>query len=163
LETYVAALEHDLSTPTFYAFVLLAQECAGMKHARYALAHIRRCLALAHRMRAIRDVLVSSGGRWTPMHDVGEVLHAEATRLSSLYRVARPACSKVGRELQQAFRAAFTQATGKAYQKYGLSLTAKERTAITAWWDEALHTALARFQARGEVDALDQVMACLPV
>src|SRR5258707_7353420 len=47
--------------------------------------------------------------------------------------------------------------------KYGLALTAKERATITTWWDEALHTALARFQARGEVDALDQVMACLPV
>jgi hypothetical protein len=64
--------------------------------------------------------------------------------------------------LQQAFRAAFTQATGHAYQKYGRALMGKERTTITAWWDEALRTALARFQAGGEVDALDQVMACLP-
>jgi hypothetical protein len=163
LESLVTALEHDLSTPTLYAFVLLAQECAGMKKVQYTLAHIRRCLALAHRMRPIRDRLVSSGGRWTPLHDVGEVIQSEATRLSSLYRVARPACSRGGRELQQAFRAAFRQATGKAYQKYGLSLTATERTTITAWWDETLHTALARFQARGEVEALDQVMACLPL
>ena len=163
LETYVADLEHDVSAHTFYAFVLVAQEFAGMKKARYALAHIRRCLALAHRMRPIRDMLVSSGGRWTPLHDVGEVIQSEATRLSSLYGVARPACRKYRRELQQAFRAAFTHATGKAYQKYGLSLTATERTTITAWWDETLHTALARFQARGEGDALDQVMACLPV
>ncbi len=163
LETYVADLEHDVSAPTFYAFVLLAQEFAGTKKAPYTLAHIRRCLALAHRMRPIRDMLVSAGGRWTPLHDVGEVIQSEATRLSSLYGVARPACSKARRELQHAFRAAFTQATGKAYQKYGLSLTAKERATITTWWDEALHTALARFQARGEVEALDQVMACLPV
>ena len=163
LETSVADLEHDVSAHTFYAFVLVAQEFAGMKKPGFTLAHIRRYLALAHRMRPIRDVLVSSGGRWTPLHDVGEVIQSEATRLSSLYGVARPACRKARRELQSAFRAAFTQATGKAYQKYGLSLTAKERTAITAWWDEALHTALARFQARGEVDALDQVMACLPV
>src|SRR5262249_9798517 len=63
---------------------------------------------------------------------------------------------------QQAFRAAFTQATGQAYHPYGLALTAKECTTITAWWDEALRTALARFQARGEVEALDQMMACLP-
>ncbi len=63
LETLVTALEHDLSLPTFYAFVLVAQEFAGMKKARYTLAHIRRCLVLAHRMRPIRDVLVSSGGR----------------------------------------------------------------------------------------------------
>ena len=163
LETLVTDLEHDLSTHTFYLFVLLAQEFAGMKKARYTLAHIRRCLALAHRMRAVRDVLVSSGGRWTPLHDVGEVLHAEATRLSSLYGVARPACRKARRALQQAFRAAFREETGKVYQKYGLSLTAKERATITAFWDDALRTALAQFQAGGEVDALDQVMACLPV
>ena len=163
LETLVTALEHDLSTPTFYAFVLLAQECAGTKKAQYTLAHIRRCLALAHRMRPIRDRMVSAGGRWTPLHEVGEVLHAEATRLSSLYGVARPACSKARRELQQAFRAAFTQETGKVYQKYGLSLTAKERATITGFWDNALRTALVRFQVHGEVEALDQVMACLPV
>ena len=60
LETYVADLEHDVSAHTFYAFVLVAQEFAGMKKARYALAHIRRCLALAHRMRPIRDRLVSA-------------------------------------------------------------------------------------------------------
>src|SRR5712692_11289168 len=94
LETLVTDLEHDLSTPTFYLFVLVAQEFAGTKKARYSLEHIRRCLALAHRMRAIRDVLVSSASRWTPLHDVGELIHAEATRLSSLYGVARPECSK---------------------------------------------------------------------
>ena len=163
LETLVTDLEHDRSTPTFYAFIVLAQEFAGMKKAGFTLAHIRRYLALAHRLRPIRDRLVSSGGRWTPLHDVGEVIQSEATRLSSLYGVARPACRKQRRELQSTFRAAFTQETGKAYQKYGLALTAKERATITTWWDEALHTALARFQARGEVDALDQVMACLPV
>ena len=163
LETLVTDLEHDLSTPTFYLFVLLAQEFAVAKKTRYTLSHIRRCLALAHRMRTIRDVLVSAGGRWTPLHDVGEVLHAEATRLSSLYGVARPACSKARREFQQAFRAAFTQETGKVYQKYGSPQTAKERATIAAFWGEALHTALARFQVRGEVEALDQVMACLPV
>ena len=119
LETLVTDLEHDGSTPTFYAFVLLAQAFAGTKKAPFTLTHIRRCLVLAHRVRAIRDRLVSAGGRWTPMHDVGEVLHAEATRLSSLYGVARPACRTARRALQQAFRVAFTQATGKAYQKYG--------------------------------------------
>jgi hypothetical protein len=41
-------------------------------------------------------------------------------------------------------------------------MTARERTAMTAFWDEALRTALARFQAGGEVDALDAVMSCLP-
>jgi len=162
LETFVTALEHDLSTPTLYAFVLLAQEFAVAKKARYTLAHIRRCLTLAHRMRPLRDRLVSAGGRWTPLHDVSEVLQAEATRLSSLYGVARPTCRTARRALQQAFRTAFTQATGKAYQKYGMSLTAKESATITAWWDEALRTALARFQAKSEGEALDQVMACLP-
>src|SRR6266567_9623964 len=48
LETLVTDLEHDLSTPTFYAFVLLAQEFAGTKNAPYTLTHIRRCLVLAH-------------------------------------------------------------------------------------------------------------------
>jgi hypothetical protein len=163
LETLVTALEHDRSLPTLYAFVLVAQEFAGMKKGRYTLAHIRRCLVLAHRMRPIRDVLVSAGGRWTPLHDLSEVLQAEATRLSSLYGVARPTCRPHRRALQQAFRTAFTQATGKVYHKYGLALTTKESATITAFWDEALRTALARFQARGEVDALDQVMACLPV
>src|SRR5262249_4246313 len=112
--------------------------------------------------RAIRDRLVPAGGRWTPLHDVGEVIHAEATRLSSLYGVARPACRQARRGLQPAFRTAFTPATGERYPKYGLALAATERATITAWWDEALRTALARFQARGEVEALDQVMACLP-
>ena len=162
LEALVVDLEHDLRTPTLYEFVLVAHEFAGAKKAQYPLAQIRQCLALAQRLRPIRDRLVSAGGRWTPLHDVGEVLHAEATRLSSLYGVARPACRQHKHALQQAFRTAFTQATGKAYQKYGVSLTAPERATITAWWDEALRTALARFQARGEVDALDQVMACLP-
>ena len=77
LEAYVVDLEHDLSTPTLYAFVLLAHEFAVAKKAQYTLADIRRCLALAHRMRAIRDRLVSSGGRWTPLHDVGEVIHVK--------------------------------------------------------------------------------------
>src|SRR2546425_957651 len=163
LETFVTALEHDLSTPTLYAFVLLAQEFAVAKKARYTLAHIRRCLTLAHRMRPLRDRLVAAGGRWTPLHEVDEVLQAEATRLSSLYGVARPACRTQRQTLQQAFRTAFTQATGKAYHKYGLSLTAEESATITAWWDEALRTALGRFQSSGEVEALDQVMACLPV
>jgi len=39
LETFVTDLEHDGSPPTLYAFVLLAQEYAGMKHVRYPLAH----------------------------------------------------------------------------------------------------------------------------
>ena len=40
LETLVTDLEHDRSTPTFYLFVLLAQEFAVAKKARYTLAHI---------------------------------------------------------------------------------------------------------------------------
>ena len=134
LETLVTALEHDRSLPTFYAFVLVAQEFAVAKKARYTLAHIRRCLVLAHRMRPIRDILVSSGGRWTPLHDVGEVIQSEATRLSSLYGVARPACRKARRELQSAFRAAFTQA--------GIHLK----------WDTLCHqplSAMARCRCRG--------------
>ena len=63
LETLVVDLEHDLRTPTLYAFVLVAHEFAGAKKAQYTLAQIRRCLTLAHRLRAIRDVLVAAGGR----------------------------------------------------------------------------------------------------
>jgi hypothetical protein len=130
LETLVTDLEHAPSAPTFYLFVLLAQEFAGLKKAHYTLAHLRRCLALAQRMRPIRDVLVDSGRRWTPLHDVCTVIHGEAARLSTLYGVVRPACSTARRALQQAFRVAFTQATGKAYQKYGFSRIAKERATV---------------------------------
>ena len=42
-------------------------------------------------------------------------------------------------------------------------LTAQERASITAFWDEALRAALAQFQATGEMNALDEVMACLPL
>jgi len=162
LEAFATELEHDASARTFYTFVLVAQAFAGTKHALSSLAHLRRCLALAHRMRAIRDALLSSASRWTPLTDVFEVIHAEATRLTTLYNVARPACRTRRRELQQAFRTAFAQATGKTYHPYGHTRTAKERAAITVFWDEALRTALARVQASGEVAALDDVMVCLP-
>jgi hypothetical protein len=163
LETLVTDLEHDLSTHTFYLFVLIAEECARTKKAGYSLAYLRRCLALAHRMRPMRDALVDAGVRWTPLHDVEELIHGEATRLSTLYGVVRPECHRVRRELQSAFRAAFKHETGKEYQKYGHAKTAKERATITDFWDDTLRTALARFQASGEAHALDQVMACLPV
>jgi len=159
------ALALDLNLgeePTFYTFVLIAQAFAETKHALSSLAHLRRCLALAHRMRAVRDALLDASSLWNPLTTVLEVLHAEATRLSTLYGVARPACRTVHRAQQQAFRTAFAQATGTTYHPYGLTKTAKERAAITAFWDEALRTALARFQASGVVDALDAVMSCLP-
>ena len=92
-----------------------------------------------------------------------EVIHSDATRLTTLYGVARPPSRTHRRALQQAFHAAFTQATGTTYHAYGQHKTAKERTTITAFWDEALRTALARFQAEGTADTLDAVMACLPV
>jgi len=162
LETYVADLEHDVSARTFYAFVLVAQALAGRKHALCTMTHIRTCVSLAHRMRAIRQALLPDALPWTPLTDVLELIHAEATRLTSLYGVARPECRTQRRALQQAFRAAFTHATGKAYQQYGPAKTAKERATITTFWDDALRTALARFQANDEVHTLDEVMACLP-
>jgi len=162
LEACATELEHDVSARTFYTFVLLAEGFARTKHALSTLAHLRRCLALAHRMRAIRDAFVESSSSWHPLTTVLEVIHSEATRLSTLYGVARPACRTVRRAQQQAFRTAFVQATGTTYHPYGPTKTAKERTAITALWDEALRTALARFRAGGEVDALDAVMSCLP-
>jgi len=162
LEALATELEHDASVRTFYTFVLTAQAFADTKHALAALPHLRRCLALAHRMLAIRDALVESGSSWHPLTTVLEVIHSDATRLSTLYGVARPACRTVRRAQQQAFRTAFAQATGKTYHPYGHTKTAKERTAITAFWEAARRTALARFQADGEVEALDAVMSCLP-
>ena len=94
LETLVADLEHDASASTFYAFVLLAEEFARMKKASYTLEHLRRCVALAHRMRAIRDVLLPDAVPWHPLTDLVELIHGEATRLTSLYGVARPECGK---------------------------------------------------------------------
>jgi hypothetical protein len=163
LETLVTDLEHDLTAPTFSLCVLLAQELATAKKAGYTLAQLRRCLTLAQRLLPIRDRLVDAGGRWTPLRDVLELLHGEATRLATLYGVVRPTTLTACRALQQAFRTAFTQATGKGYQKYEFARTVKERTTITTFWEDALHTAMARFQVGGDVEALDAVMAVLPL
>jgi len=162
LEALVTELEHDPSVYTLYLFVLVAEAFAGTKPPLATLAHIRRCVTLAHRMRAIRAVFLPAGSPWNPLTALVDLLHAEATRLTTLYGVARPACRTRGRELRQALHAAFTQATGKGYQTYGPVKTAKERTTITAFWDDALRTALAQFQATGTADTLDAVLACLP-
>jgi len=162
LETVAAELEHAPSAYTFYLWVLLAETFAGTRPAVATLAAIRRCVTLAHRMRAIRAVLLPDASPWNPLTALGDLLHAEATRLTTLYGVARPACRTRGRELRQALHAAFTQATGKVYQTYGPVKTAKERTTITAFWDEALRTAVAQFQATGTAETLDAVLACLP-
>lgn len=162
LEALAAELEHDATARPFYTFVLIAEVFARTKHALSSLAHLRRCLALAHRMRAVRDALLDASSAWHPLTTVLEVIHSDATRLSILYGVARPACRTVRRAQQQAFRTAFAQATGKTYHPYGHTKTAKERTAMTAFWEEALRTALTHFQAGGAVEALDAVMSCLP-
>jgi len=162
LEALVAELEHAPSAYTFYLWVLLAETFAGTRPAVATLAHIRRCVTLAHRMRAIRARLLPDASPWNPLTALLDLLHSEATRLTTLYGVARPACRTRGRELRQALHAAFTQATGKVYQTYGPVKTAKERTTITAFWDDALRTALAQFQATGEADTLDAVLAGLP-
>ena len=162
LEALVTELEHEPSAYTFYLFVLLAEAFAGLKPALATLAHLRRCVTLAHRMRAIRAELLPDASPWNPLTALLDLLHAEATRLTTLYGVARPACRTRGRELRQALHAAFTQATGKVYQTYGPVKSAKERTTITAFWDDALRTALAAFQAAGTAETLDAVLACLP-
>jgi hypothetical protein len=162
LEALVTELEHTPSAYTFYLWVLLAEAFAGTKPALATLAHIRRCVGLAHRMRAIRGHILEDAGTWNPLTALLDLLHAEATRLTTLYGVARPACRTRSRALRQALHAAFTQATGKVYQTYGPVKTAKERTTITAFWDEALRTALAQFQAAGTAETLDAVLACLP-
>ena len=163
LEALVTELEHTPSAYTFYLWVLLAEACAGTRPAVATLAPIRRCVTLAHRMRAIRADLLPDASPWNPLTALLDLLHSEATRLTTLYGVARPACRTRGRELRQALHAAFTQATGKVYQTYGPVKSAKERTTITAFWEEALRTALAQFQATGTAETLDAVIACLPV
>jgi len=155
LEALVAELEHEPSAYPFYLFVLVAEAFAGLKPALATLADLRRCVGLAHRMRAIRAVLLPDASPWNPLTALIDLLHAEATRLTTLYGVARPACRTRSRELRRAFHVAFTQETGKVYQTYGPIKTAKERTTITTWWDEALRTALAQFQAAGEADTLE--------
>ena len=49
LEALATELEHDVSVRPFYTFVLTAQAFAETKHALSSLAHLHRCLALAHR------------------------------------------------------------------------------------------------------------------
>lgn len=162
LEELVADLEQDVSARTFYTFVILAQDFAGTKKALCNMEHIRTLVSLAQRMRAIRNVLLPEASHWTPLYDVLQMIQSEATTLTRLYRVARPACGKISRDLQREFRASFKQETGKEYQAYGKPKTAKERATITAFWEDALRTALARFQHNGEAQTLDRVMACLP-
>jgi hypothetical protein len=162
LEAVAAELEHEPSAYTFYLWVLLAEAFAGTKPALATLAPIRRCVTLAHRLRAIRAALLPDASPWNPLTALVDLLHAEATRLTTLYGVARPACRTRSRELRQAFHTAFTHATGKVYQTYRPVRTIKERTMITTWWEEALRTALAQFQAAGTAETLDAVLACLP-
>ena len=162
LEALVADLEHDLQVRPLYTFVLLAQAFAGKQKAPLTLEHIRTCLALAHRLLPMRHVLLPHEGRWAPLTDVVELIHSEATRLSSLYGVARPAYGPCKRTVHQEFRTYFTQETGKVYHPYGPTKTAKEYAAIRTFWGEAFRTALARFTSTGDVAALDRVLACLP-
>lgn len=162
LEELVADLEQDVSARTFYTFVILAQDFAGTKKALCNMEHIRTLVSLAQRMRAIRNVLLPEASHWTPLYDVLQMIQSEATTLTRLYGVARPACGKIRRDLQREFRASFKQETGKEYQAYGKPKTAKERATITAFWEDALRTALARFKHNGEAQTLDRVMACLP-
>ena len=163
LEAVVADLEHDISARPLYTFVLLAQEFAGKKKVPFTLEHMRTFVALAHRMLAIRNVLLPHAGRWAPLTDVVQVIHAETARLSSLYGVARPAYGTCKRALQQEFRTYFTQEIGKVYHPYGPTKTTKESTAIRTFWGEAFGTALASFTSTDDVSALDRVLACLPL
>lgn len=162
LETLVTALEQHPDPATFSLVVLVAAEFARAKKTGYTLALLRRCLGLAQRLVSIRDTLVDPGVRWTPLYTVSALIHGEASRLSTLYGGVRPAAVAQRRALQRTFRTVFTHATGQAYAKYSFARTAQERTTITTFWAEALHTVLARFQAEGTPEALDLVMACLP-
>lgn len=163
LETLTTALEHDGAEATFYRLILLGQEGATAKQAGWTLAQIHRCLRLAQRMVPLRAQMTTGGGRWTPLWDVLKLLESEAARLATLYGVLRPPSITVRRELQQTFRTAFRQATGKTYMKFGYNWTAQEDRMITRFWDDAMRTAFAQFQTTNTVEALDAVMACLPV
>ena len=94
LEALVTELEHDATVRTFYMLVLIAEAFTRTKHALSSLAHLRRYLALAHRLRAIR-ARSSIASPWNPLTALLELMHAEATRLTTLYGVARPACRTV--------------------------------------------------------------------
>lgn len=162
LEALVTALEHDRSPRLLYTVVLLAQEFAGKKKAPFTLAHIRRCLALAHRLLPIRQALLPYASRWAPLTDVLQSLAAELSRLTRLYGVARPACRACNRALQQELRVYFTHATGTVYRPYGPPKTVKEAATIRTFWDDVWTQALAACTATGEAPALDRLLACLP-
>ncbi len=162
LEEGVTALEEDRSPGRFYTVIILAQEFATKTKAPFSFAHLRRCLTLAQRLRPLREEIVYPTMRWAPLTDVIKGLGTDLTQLSSLYSVARLPCREAKRELQQEFRAHFTQVTGRVYSPYSRPKTAKEGTTIRAFWDGVFAQALATFSDTNEVAALDRLLACLP-
>ena len=162
LEALATELEQTPSAYAFSPWVLLAEAFAATRPPVATLPAIRRSVALAHRLRAIRTNLLPHELPWRPLTDVLALVHTEATRLSTLYGVARPACLLRRREQRQAFHTAFTVATGTAYHTYDAPKTAKARTTITTFWADACTTALAAYQAAGTLEALDGVLAGLP-
>jgi flagellar motility protein MotE (MotC chaperone) len=162
LEALATELEHEPSAYAFSPWVLLAEAFAATRPPVATLPALRRSVALAHRLRAIRTNLLPHELPWRPLTDVLALVHTEATRLSTLYGVARPACLLRRREQRQAFHTAFTAATGTVYHTYDAPKTAKARTTITTFWADACTTALAAYQAAGTLEALDGVLAGLP-
>ena len=67
LEALATELEQEPSAYPFYLWVLLAEAFAGLKPALATLAAIRRCVTLAHRLRAIRAALLPDASPWNPL------------------------------------------------------------------------------------------------
>ena len=145
LKALATELEHEPSAYAFSLWVLLAEAFATARPPVATLPALRRSVVLAHRLRAIRADLLPHERPWRPLTDLLALLHTEATRLSTLYGVARPACLLGRRALRQAFHPAFPAATGEVYHTSSPLKTATARTTITTFWDEALTTALAAF------------------
>lgn len=163
---FVTALERDEDDAetayTFFAFVLMAEAFANSKKMPLTLEHAQQALRLAQRMVPIRAALIPSTTRWSPLTKVYDLLQSEAVKLARLYGATRPNFTLVRRELQQEFHTTFTQSVGARYETYKYKRTTKERSTITAFWDDKTRTAFAAFQAEKTLQALDQVIACLP-
>lgn len=162
LEALTTELEENPSSYAFYLWVLMAEAFVEAKPTVATLAAVRRCVTLARRMHSVREDLLPNSVPWRPLSDLIKFLHSEATRLTTLYGTVRPTCIPRRRELRQEFQVAFRQATGTVYQAYGSHRTAKERTMMTDFWEEALHAALTRFQEDSTPETLDNLLACLP-
>jgi len=152
----VTALSTRLSTPRVRV-LLLGQNCRG-EESPVHLAHIRRYITLAHRMRQLRNRWSQPGGAGPPCMDVGGA-PGRSHRPSAVSMECPTTCRTHARPLQRAFRTAFTRPPGKRTKSMGFP-DAGSLPPFTAWWTSAPDAWPRPGQERGQ--ALDQVMACLP-